>query len=94
VHLVVEDGDADAFGGEHVGVGAWQAFDEPVQSEATQVVGHLRRGVVAAEESGQTPEQVERYQPCLDNARRLRELITELEALTINAVERAEGWGS
>jgi hypothetical protein len=41
-----------------------------------------------------TPEQVERYQPWLDNARRLRELITELEALTINAVERAEGWGS
>jgi len=41
-----------------------------------------------------TPEQFERYQPWLDNARRLRELVTELEILTLHAVERAEGWGS
>lgn len=41
-----------------------------------------------------TPEQLARYQPWLDNARRLRELTTELEALTIDAVEQAEGWGA
>lgn len=41
-----------------------------------------------------TPEQLTRYQTWLNNARRLRELTTELETLTIQAVERAEGWGS
>lgn len=41
-----------------------------------------------------TAEQVDRYQPWLDNAQRLRELVHELEALTTRAVERAEGWGS
>jgi hypothetical protein len=41
-----------------------------------------------------TTEQLARYQPWLDNARRLRELTTELEALTIHAVEQAEGWGA
>lgn len=41
-----------------------------------------------------TPDQLTRYQAWLDNARRLRELTTELETLTIQAVERAEGWGS
>lgn len=39
-------------------------------------------------------EQLDRYQPWLDNARRLRELVRELEALTTRAVEQAEGWGS
>lgn len=39
------------------------------------------------------PEQLERYQPWLDNARRLRELTVELEALTIETVKEAEGWG-
>ena len=39
-------------------------------------------------------EQLNRYQPWLDNAQRLRELLHELEALTIRAVEQAEGWGS
>ena len=34
------------------------------------------------------------YRDWLDNARRLRELTTELETLTIHAVEHAEGWGS
>jgi len=29
-----------------------------------------------------TPEQLARYQPWLDNARRLRELVSELETLT------------
>lgn len=41
-----------------------------------------------------TREQLARYQDWLDNARHLRELTTELEHLTIQAVEQAEGWGS
>ena len=41
-----------------------------------------------------TPQQLDRYRDWLDNARRLRELTTELETLTIHAVEHAEGWGS
>lgn len=41
-----------------------------------------------------SPEQLERYQPWLDNAQRLRELVRQLETLTTEAVERAEGWGS
>jgi hypothetical protein len=39
-----------------------------------------------------TPEQLSRYQPWLDNAARLRDLLTELEALTVQAVQHAEGW--
>lgn len=38
-----------------------------------------------------SPEQLERYQPGFDNARRLRELIAELEALSLQAAEQAEG---
>jgi len=41
-----------------------------------------------------TPEQLDRYQPWLDNARRLRELTLELQTLTIQTVKRAEGWGA
>jgi hypothetical protein len=37
-------------------------------------------------------EQVERYQPWFDNARRLRSLVSELEELSLRIVERAEGW--
>lgn len=40
-----------------------------------------------------TAEQLERYQPWFDNARKLRALATELETLSIDAVIRAEGWG-
>jgi hypothetical protein len=40
-----------------------------------------------------SPEQLDRYQPWLDNARRLRELLSELEDLSVQAVMRAEGWG-
>jgi hypothetical protein len=40
-----------------------------------------------------TPEQLSRYQPWLDNAAQLRAYVTELEALTIQAVKNAEGWG-
>jgi hypothetical protein len=36
--------------------------------------------------------QLERYQPWFDNARRLRELVAELEALSTELAEQAEGW--
>ncbi len=39
-----------------------------------------------------TPAQAERYRPLFDNTKRLRELISELEALSAQAVEQAEGW--
>jgi len=38
-----------------------------------------------------TPDQEQRYRPWFDNARRLRELITELESLSLDAFEQAEG---
>jgi hypothetical protein len=41
-----------------------------------------------------TPEQLSRYQRWLDNATRLRDLTTELETLTIQAIKSAEKWGS
>jgi hypothetical protein len=39
-----------------------------------------------------TPAQAERYRPLFDNTKRLRELVNELEALSAEMVERAEGW--
>jgi len=39
-----------------------------------------------------TPAQLERYRPLFDNTRRLRELISELQALSAQAIEQAEGW--
>jgi hypothetical protein len=39
-----------------------------------------------------SPQQYERYLPWFDNARRLRELTTELEALSLRTAEHAEGW--
>ena len=39
------------------------------------------------------PEQADRYRPWFDNNRRLRELIAELEALSLQAAENAEQWG-
>lgn len=38
-----------------------------------------------------TPEQAERYQPWFDNARRLRELLTDLEARSLKNFLDAEG---
>ena len=38
-----------------------------------------------------TPEQAERYQPWFDNARRLREALTELEARSLNLFLDTEG---
>ena len=40
-----------------------------------------------------TPEQVALYRPWIENNRRLRELIGQLEALSLQAAEQAEGWG-
>lgn len=37
-----------------------------------------------------SPDQLQRYQPGFDNARRLRELIAELETLSLQATEQAE----
>ena len=36
--------------------------------------------------------QVERLRPLLDNAKRLRELVAELEALSARTLDQAEGW--
>jgi hypothetical protein len=40
-----------------------------------------------------TPEQAERYRPWIENNRRLRELTSELEDLSLQAIKHAEGWG-
>lgn len=37
-------------------------------------------------------EQLDRYRPWLDNAQRLRALVTELETVSIEAILTAEGW--
>lgn len=39
-------------------------------------------------------DQLARYQPWFDKARELRELLTRLEALSIETVTTAEGWGN
>ena len=39
-----------------------------------------------------SPDQLERYQSGFDNARRLRALTAELETLSLQAAEQAEGW--
>jgi hypothetical protein len=41
-----------------------------------------------------SPEQRDRYQPWFDNARRLRELTAELEALSLHTIENAEHWNA
>lgn len=40
-----------------------------------------------------SPEQARRYQPWFDNARRLRTLASELEALSLRLAQDAEEWG-
>jgi Family of unknown function (DUF6788) len=40
-----------------------------------------------------TPEQLKRYRPWFENNRRLRQLTSELETLSLQAAEQAEGWG-
>jgi hypothetical protein len=39
-----------------------------------------------------TPQQLERYQPWIDNQRRLRDLTKQLETLSLEAMRTAEGW--
>jgi hypothetical protein len=39
-----------------------------------------------------SPEQMARYGPWFDNAKHLRELIAELEALSLGIAERGETW--
>lgn len=41
-----------------------------------------------------TAEQAQRYEPWFDNARRLRHLVAELEALSLKIAEHAEGWNN
>ena len=36
--------------------------------------------------------QAERYRPLFDNTKRLRELVAEIEAVSAQVVEQAEGW--
>ena len=40
-----------------------------------------------------TPEQARHYTPWFDDARRLRALAAELEALSLKLAQDAEGWG-
>jgi len=40
-----------------------------------------------------TPAQAERYEPWFANARKLRALNAQIEALSLHAASRAEGWG-
>ena len=57
-----------------------------------------KRFVAAGDAIGETitkilsPEQRERCQPWFDNARRLRELVTDLETVSLDAIEDAENW--
>lgn len=37
-------------------------------------------------------DQAERYRTWFDNTRRLRELVNELEALSVEVISEAEGW--
>lgn len=39
-------------------------------------------------------DQLERYQAWFDNRRRLRELTSDLETRSLEAITTAEGWGS
>lgn len=41
-----------------------------------------------------TQDQLERYQPWFDNARKLRELFATLESISIDTITEAEGWGA
>ncbi len=38
------------------------------------------------------PDQVARYQPWFDNARRLRDLVAQLHRLAVKQAETTEGW--
>ncbi len=40
-----------------------------------------------------TPDQARRYKPWFDNARQLRALNAQIEALSLQIASRSEGWG-
>ncbi|MGO9973538.1 MAG: DUF6788 family protein [Solirubrobacteraceae bacterium] len=40
-----------------------------------------------------TPDQATRYRPWFENNRRLRQLTSELQALSLKAAAEAEEWG-
>jgi len=40
-----------------------------------------------------TPDQARRYRPWFENNRRLRQLTSDLQALSLKAAAEAEGWG-
>lgn len=40
-----------------------------------------------------TEEQLRDYQPWFDNARKLKDLATQLEALTLDVIDNDERWG-
>ena len=58
VDLDVEDGDADAVGGEHIAVGVREPADEAVEPQPAQVISHLPWGVVDAEQPGDQDAEV------------------------------------
>jgi hypothetical protein len=37
-------------------------------------------------------EQLKRYQPWIENDRRLRQLVKEIETLAVQTIQQAEGW--
>lgn len=39
-----------------------------------------------------SPEQAERYRPWIDNDRRLRQIVNQLEALGVQTAHTSEGW--
>jgi hypothetical protein len=39
-----------------------------------------------------SPEQLDRYQPWFDNAQQIRQMLTELEELSLQAAQATEGW--
>lgn len=41
-----------------------------------------------------TADQWARYRPWFNDARQLRELLSRLEALSLDAISQAEGWGA
>jgi hypothetical protein len=39
-----------------------------------------------------TPDQLDRYQPWFENAKRIRQMLADLEQLSLQAAQDAEGW--
>src|SRR4051794_26652486 len=52
VEFRIEDGYAYSVVGEHIGIGMRNTLDQTFASQATQIVGHLRRAVCGGEKAG------------------------------------------